>query len=77
MSPSITISGLTAGKAYFFVVAAVNAGGVSGYSTQATATPTAPSGTGGGGGAIDWCALSLLASLRFLRSRRINGKAAH
>ena len=76
-SPNVTISGLTAGKAYFFVVAAVNAGGVSGYSTEATATPTAPSGTGGGGGAMDWCALSLLASLRFLRSRRINGKAAH
>jgi subtilase family serine protease len=72
-SPSITISGLTAGKAYFFVVAAVNAGGVSGYSTEATATPTAPPGTGGGGGAMDWLALSLLASLRFLRSRRTNG----
>jgi hypothetical protein len=28
---------------------------------------------GGGGGAMDWLALSLLASLRFLRSRRTNG----
>jgi subtilase family serine protease len=72
-SQSITISGLTAGKAYFFVVAAVNAGGVSGHSTQATATPTAPPSTGGGGGTMDWLALSLLASLRFLRSRRANG----
>jgi subtilase family serine protease len=73
MSPSITISGLTAGKAYFFVVAAVNAGGVSGYSKETTATPTAPSGAGGGGGAMDWLALSLLASLRILRSRRADG----
>ena len=70
--PSVTISGLTAGKAYFFVVAAVNAGGVSGYSTEASATPTAPPSAGGGGGAMDWLALSLLASLRFLRSRRTN-----
>jgi subtilase family serine protease len=72
-SPSTTISGLTAGKAYFFVVAAVNAGGVSGHSTEATSTPTAPPGAGGGGGSMDWLALSLLASLRFLRSRRTNG----
>jgi fibronectin type 3 domain-containing protein len=68
-SPSITIGGLTAGTAYYFVVAAVNAGGVSGYSREASATPTAPP-SGGGGGAMDWLALSLLASLRFLWSRR-------
>ena len=48
---------------------AVNAGGVSGYSREASATPTAPP-SGGGGGAMDWLALSLLASLRFLWSRR-------
>jgi hypothetical protein len=68
-NPSITIGGLSAGTAYYFVVAAVNAGGVSGYSREAAATPTAPP-SGGGGGAMDWLALGLLASLRFLRSRR-------
>jgi hypothetical protein len=38
-SASYTMTGLTNGTAYYFTVAAVNAGGVSGYSNQATATP--------------------------------------
>ena len=38
-----TVTGLTNGTPYFFTVAAVNAGGVSGPSNEATATPAAPS----------------------------------
>jgi hypothetical protein len=34
-----TVTGLTNGTPYYFKVAAVNAGGVSGFSSQATATP--------------------------------------
>ena len=34
-----TVTGLTNGTAYYFKVAAVNAGGVSGFSNQATGTP--------------------------------------
>jgi hypothetical protein len=53
---SFTNTGLTNGTAYFFKVAAVNAGGTSGLSNEASAMPTAPA-TGSiaidaGGGAI-------------------------
>jgi hypothetical protein len=41
-----TVTGLTNEQAYFFTVVAVDAGGMSGYSNEATATPLAPgSGT--------------------------------
>jgi subtilase family serine protease len=57
---SLTISGLDAGTAYYFRVAAVDAGGVGAMSAEAHATPTAPSG---GGGAFGWLELALLALL--------------
>jgi subtilase family serine protease len=61
----VTIGGLTNGKVYYFTVAAVDAGGVSASSGQASATPAAP--PSGGGGAMDWLALAGLAAL--LRAR--------
>jgi len=42
-----TIGGLTNGTAYFFKVAAVGAGGSSGYSNEASATPMSGLSTGG------------------------------
>jgi subtilase family serine protease len=63
---SATIGGLTNGKKYYFTVAAVDAGGVSTPSGEASATPAAPKS--GGGGAMDWLALAGLAAL--LSSRR-------
>jgi len=63
---SATIGGLTNGKKYYFTVAAVDAGGVSMPSGEASATPAAPKS--GGGGAMDWLALAGLAAL--LSSRR-------
>jgi hypothetical protein len=64
---SVTIGGLTNGKAYYFTVAAVDAGGVSAPSGQASATPAAPKG---GGGAMDWLALAGIAALLKARARR-------
>jgi subtilase family serine protease len=64
---SATVSGLTNGKKYYFTVAAVDAGGVSSYSAEASATPAAPKG---GGGAMDWLALGGLAALLGARARR-------
>jgi fibronectin type 3 domain-containing protein len=43
---SYSVSGLTNGTAYFFTVAAANAGGTSGYSNQATATPIVSGASG-------------------------------
>ena len=65
---SVTISGLTNGKMYYFTVAAVDAGGVSSPSAQASATPAAPKS--GGGGALDWLAVAGLAALFGARTRR-------
>jgi fibronectin type 3 domain-containing protein len=59
-SASFSVTGLTNGKAYYFTVAAVDAGGASASSAEAHATPVAPSG---GGGAMDWLGLSVLALL--------------
>jgi hypothetical protein len=44
-----TVSGLTNGTGYFFTVAAVNAGGTSAASVEASATPVAPVASSGGG----------------------------
>jgi|GEM_PF-3033016 len=44
-APSFTNTGLTNGTTYFYVVSAVNAGGESANSNQASATPTAPAGS--------------------------------
>ena len=64
---SMTISGLTNGQAYYFKVAALDAGGLSAESTEVSATPAAPpapppaaSSGGGGGGSVDL--LDLLAA---------------
>jgi subtilase family serine protease len=65
---SATIGGLTNGKKYYFTVAAVDAGGVSTPSGEASATPAAPKS--GGGGALDWLALAGLAALLSARVRR-------
>jgi fibronectin type 3 domain-containing protein len=65
---SVTVSGLSNGKQYYFTVAAVDAGGVSARSSEASATPSAPKG--GGGGAMDWLALAGLAALLGARARR-------
>ena len=56
-----TLRGLANGQAYFFRVAAVNAGGASAMSNEASATPAAPSSGGGGGGigALELLALTL------------------
>jgi subtilase family serine protease len=70
-----SVPGLSNGKAYFFRVVAVNAGGDSGASNEVSATPTAPSK---GGGALEpWniVALIALAGLR-LRVPRINRQAS-
>jgi hypothetical protein len=58
---SATITALSSGTAYYFTVAAVDAGGASSPSSEVSATPTAPGG--GGGGALDWLGLGGLAGL--------------
>jgi hypothetical protein len=68
-SPSASVGGLHNGTVYFFQIAAVNAGGTSAASNEASATPTAPSGGGGGGGSMDWLGLGLLALLASTRRR--------
>jgi subtilase family serine protease len=64
---SVSIGGLTNGKKYYFTLAAVDAGGVSAPSGEASATPAAPKG--GGGGSMDWLALAGLAALLGARAR--------
>jgi subtilase family serine protease len=65
---SVSVGGLTNGKKYYFTLAAVDAGGVSALSGEASATPAAPKG--GGGGSMDWLALAGLAALLAARARR-------
>jgi fibronectin type 3 domain-containing protein len=69
---SASISSLTNGKTYFFKVAAVDAGGVSATSTEASAAPTAPpsSGGGGGGGALDFIDVLMCGALVALQLRQ-------
>jgi subtilase family serine protease len=67
---SVSIGGLNNGKKYYFTVAAVDAGGVSAPSAEASATPAAPKS---GGGAMDWSALVGLAALLVARGRRPAG----
>jgi Fibronectin type III domain len=64
---SVTLGGLTNGKRYYFTVTAVDAGGVSAPSGEASATPAAPKS---GGGAMDWPALVGLVALLGVRTRR-------
>jgi len=72
MGPSASVGGLHNGTVYFFKIAAVNAGGTSAASNEASATPTARSG-GGGGGSMDWFGLGLLVLLaRFQRAPAIS-----
>lgn len=66
---SANVSGLSNGTHYYFKVAAVDAGGASTKSNEASATPTAP--RSGGGGSVDWYVLGLLALLASLRSRSV------
>ena len=63
-----SISGLSNGMKYYFTVAAVNSGGASGPSAEASATPVAPPSSGGGG-RLDW--LSLVALVALVSTRRI------
>jgi subtilase family serine protease len=64
---SVTIGGLSNGKKYYFTLTAVDAGGVSAPSGEASATPAAPKS---GGGTMDWLALAGLAALLRARTRR-------
>jgi subtilase family serine protease len=66
-----TLSGLSNGHAYFFKVAAMNGGGASAMSNEASATPVAPPS---GGGALDSTSLLALAALALIEWRRA-GKA--
>ena len=69
---SATISGLTNATAYYFTVAAVDAGGTSAPSPEANATPVAPPPPSkGGGGSMDWLTLigfGVLGAFRRTRS---------
>lgn len=65
---SVTLGGLTNGKKYYFTLAAVDPGGVSAQSSEASATPAAPKG---GGGSTDWLVLAGLAALLGTRARRL------
>jgi subtilase family serine protease len=65
---SASVTGLTNGKAYYFTIAAVDAGGISAASNEAHATPVAPSSHGGG--SLGWGAIGMLALLRALSSAR-------
>jgi len=64
-----TVGGLSNGQPYFFKVAAVNKGGTSAMSNEASATPSSGgSASQGGGGAVSAVDLLLLAAL-FLRAQ--------
>jgi hypothetical protein len=69
MSARASIVGLQNATSYFFRVTAVNAGGTSAMSNEATATPIAPKSSGGGG-SMDWLGLALLALLAGRPTRR-------
>jgi fibronectin type 3 domain-containing protein len=60
-----TVSTLTNGTTYYFKVAAVDAGGASALSNEASAMPVAPAGHSGGGslGTLELMLLAVLAAL--------------
>lgn len=65
---SASISGLQNGTNYFFYVAAINGGGTSAASAEASATPAAPASSGhSGGGALGRSTLLALLALAVLR----------
>lgn len=72
---SLTITGLTNGKTYYFQVASVN-GPTTVRSAEVTGTPDGPqvTGSGGGGGALDDLVLAMLAlqASRALHKRKSN-----
>jgi subtilase family serine protease len=71
---SSTVTGLANGTSYYFTVVAVDAGGASAPSAEASATPTAPSSGGGALGSLDVELLALLVALRWFMlaaSRRL------
>ncbi len=64
MATTATISGLSSGQTYYFKVAAVDAGGISLPSAEASATPTAPPpSSSGGGGSMGQLTLLMIVSL--------------
>jgi fibronectin type 3 domain-containing protein len=67
-----TVTGLANGQAYFFKIAAVDVGGTSALSAEASATPMAPPATHGGGsvGLLELLVGALLVVLRSIRERQ-------
>jgi subtilase family serine protease len=74
---SATVSGLSNGQPYFFKVAAVNKGGASTMSNEASATPSSGGSTskGGGGGAVSPVDLLLLGALLLIAQCRLAFRA--
>jgi fibronectin type 3 domain-containing protein len=84
ISTNTTDTGLTNGTTYYYVVTAVNAGGESGFSSQASATPQAlppppanlSASAGNGQVALAWTASSGAASYNLYRSTTNGGTYA-